>query len=102
MVTSEAFEDPQSLGLRTEVSGEMLQSSSTSEMIFGVRALLAHVSRRTTLEPGDVLLTGTPWSTGGFRIPQRFPKPGDIVRCSIDGIGTLTNPVTTAAALQGR
>lgn len=99
MVTRDEIPDPQRLALRTEISGAVLQDSSTSEMIFTVPRLLAHVSQRTTLEPGDVLLTGTPWGTGGFRDPQRFLVPGDVVSCTIEGIGTLTNPVVTAPAL---
>lgn len=99
MVTTDEIPDPQQLALRTEVSGAVLQDSSTSEMIFPVSQLLAHVSRRTTLEPGDLLLTGTPWGTGGFRDPQRFLVPGDVVSCTIGGIGTLTNPVVAAPAV---
>jgi 2-keto-4-pentenoate hydratase/2-oxohepta-3-ene-1,7-dioic acid hydratase in catechol pathway len=102
MVTPDEIPDPQRLTLRTEVSGTVLQDSSTSEMIFSVAQLLTHVSQRTTLEPGDLLLTGTPWGTGGFRHPQRFLIPGDVVSCTIEGVGTLTNPVVAAPALPRR
>lgn len=102
MVTADEIPDPQQLSLRTEISGALLQDSSTSEMIFSVAHLLAHVSQGTTLEPGDLLLTGTPWGTGGFRDPRRFLAPGDVVSCTIDGIGTLTNPVVAASEFPRR
>lgn len=100
MVTPDEIADPQQLAMRTEISGTVLQDSSTAEMIFSVAQLLAHVSQRTTLEPGDLLLTGTPWGTGGFRDPQRFLAPGDLVSCTIENIGTLTNTVVAAPALR--
>lgn len=102
LVTPDELGDPQALQLRTEISGTTLQDSSTSEMIFPVARLLSHVSQRTTLEPGDVLLTGTPWGTGAFRDPQRYLAPGDVVSCWIEGIGTLTNPVVHASAAARR
>lgn len=96
MVTADSVADPQALALRTEVSGELLQDSSTAEMLFPVRTLLAHVSRRTTLLPGDLILTGTPSGIGHVRLPPRYLNEGDVVRCSIEGIGTLSNPVIAA------
>ena len=93
LVTADEVPDPQALGLRTFVSGELLQDSNTSEMVFTVARLLAHVSQGTTLEPGDVLLTGTPFGVGHFRQPTRYLRPGDTVRCEIDGLGVLVNPV---------
>jgi 2-keto-4-pentenoate hydratase/2-oxohepta-3-ene-1,7-dioic acid hydratase in catechol pathway len=85
--------DPQSLGLRTRVNGETVQDSNTSEMVFGVADLLAFCSRGFTLEPGDVLLTGTPWGCGEFMDPKRSLQGGDVVEVEIDAIGTLRNPV---------
>ncbi len=92
-VTADEIPDPQDLALQTRLDGELLQDSSTNEMVFSVAELLAFVSRRTTLEPGDVLLTGTPHGCGAYREPQVFLRPGSTVECTIAGIGTLTNPV---------
>jgi 5-carboxymethyl-2-hydroxymuconate isomerase len=93
VVTPHDVPDPQTLALRTRVNGEIVQSSSTAEMLFGVRELIAFCSRSFTLLPGDVLLTGTPWGCGAFMDPPRFLASGDIVETEIDGLGTLRNPV---------
>lgn len=85
--------DPQALGLRTRVNGETVQDSSTSEMIFGVAEVLAFCSRSFTLDPGDVVITGTPWGCGEFMDPVRSLAHGDVVEVEIDGVGKLTNPV---------
>lgn len=92
-VTSDEIPEPQDLSLQTRLDGQLLQDSSTNEMVFSVAELLAFVSRRTTLEPGDILLTGTPHGCGAYREPQVFLRPGSTVECTIAGIGTLTNPV---------
>lgn len=91
IVTPDEIEDPQSLGLRTRVNGEMVQDSTTAEMVFGVRELIAFCSRSFTLNAGDVLLTGTPWGVGEFMDPRRSLSPGDVVECEIDGLGVLRN-----------
>jgi 2-keto-4-pentenoate hydratase/2-oxohepta-3-ene-1,7-dioic acid hydratase in catechol pathway len=96
VVTTDEIPDPQALALRTTVNGEVMQDSSTSEMVFGVAELLAFCSRSFTMEPGDVLLTGTPWGCGEFMDPPRSLRPGDVVEVSIEGIGTLSNPVVAA------
>ena len=93
LVTADEIADPQSLALQTRLDGELLQDSSTAEMVFSIAELLAFVSRRTTLEPGDILLTGTPHGCGAYRDPQVFLTPGSTVECTIEMIGTLTNPV---------
>lgn len=93
MVTADEVGDPQALGLRTRVNGETVQNSNTSEMLFGVIELLVHCSRSFTLEPGDVVLTGTPWGCGEFMEPRRCLRDGDVVEVEVDGIGTLRNPV---------
>ena len=79
--------------MRTRVNGETVQDSSTDEMVFGVAELLAFCSRSFTLEPGDVVLTGTPWGCGEFMDPQRSLAGGDVVEVEVDGIGTLRNEV---------
>jgi 2-keto-4-pentenoate hydratase/2-oxohepta-3-ene-1,7-dioic acid hydratase in catechol pathway len=93
LVTRDELPDPQSLTLQTRVSGEILQSASTKEMSFGVAELIEFASRITTLEPGDVLLTGTPAGVGKARKPPRWLRHGDVVDVAIEGIGVLRNPV---------
>ena len=70
-----------------------MQDSTTADMIFGVAELIAHISKVITLEPGDVILTGTPSGVGVFRDPPIFLEPGDRVRCEIEGIGSVENPI---------
>ena len=89
-------EDPQNLRLFTRVNGETVQDSNTSEMIFGVAELISFCSQNFTLEPGDVILTGTPWGCGEFMEPKRSLKAGDVVECEIEGVGVLRNPVVEA------
>ena len=93
VVTPDEVSDPQALTLCTRVNGDTVQSSSTQEMIFGVAELLSYCSRSFSLEPGDVVLTGTPWGCGGFATPPRFLRAGDVVECEVGGIGILRNPV---------
>jgi 2-keto-4-pentenoate hydratase/2-oxohepta-3-ene-1,7-dioic acid hydratase in catechol pathway len=85
--------DPQALRIRCVLNGETLQDSSTAEMVFSVAELIAYVSRGITLEPGDLLVTGTPAGVGFTRTPPIFLRPGDEVTVEIEGIGALTNPV---------
>lgn len=93
VVTRDEIPDPQTLRLRTRVNGESVQDSSTSEMVFSVAELLAYCSRCFTLDPGDVVLTGTPWGCGEFMEPARSLAVGDVVEVEIDRIGVLRNPV---------
>ena len=93
LVTSDEIPDPQTLGIRCLLNGETLQDANTAEMIFGVAHLISYFSRMITLEPGDVIASGTPAGVGMARNPQVFMKNGDVVTVEIDGIGTLTNPV---------
>lgn len=81
------------LPLETKVNGEVLQSSNTAELVFDVPALIAWISQGLTMEPGDVILTGTPSGVGAARTPPRWLKDGDIVEISIGGLGTLRNPI---------
>ncbi|MDT4939471.1 MAG: hypothetical protein QOG80_3142 [Pseudonocardiales bacterium] len=94
VVTIDEFDDLQNLALGTRVNGEKVQDSSTSEMIFPVAELIAFCSRSFTLEPGDVLLTGTPWGCGEFMDPKRSLAPGDVVEVEVETIGTLRNAVS--------
>jgi 2-keto-4-pentenoate hydratase/2-oxohepta-3-ene-1,7-dioic acid hydratase in catechol pathway len=93
LVTSDEVPDPQALAIRLSVDGEVLQSSSTAGMIFPVPRLVAHLSAVMTLEPGDVVSTGTPAGVGFVRRPPRFLRPGQTVRIEIEGLGVLENPV---------
>jgi len=93
MVPRDEVVDPHALGIRAIVSGEVLQDSTTANLIFGVDDVIAHASQTMTLEPGDLILTGTPAGVGVFRDPQRLLRPGDEVTIEIESIGSLTNPV---------
>ncbi|HXF97403.1 MAG TPA: fumarylacetoacetate hydrolase family protein [Gaiellaceae bacterium] len=93
LVPKEEIPDPHALRIRAIVSGEVLQDSTTANLIFGVDEIISHVSQTVTLEPGDLILTGTPAGVGIFRKPQRLLRPGDEVTIEIEGIGALTNPV---------
>lgn len=96
VVTPDEIPDPQVLALHTRVNGEVMQDSSTAEMIFGVAELLAFCSRNFRLEPGDLLLTGTPWGCGYFMDPRRTLEIGDVVECEVERIGMLRNTVAAA------
>jgi 2-keto-4-pentenoate hydratase/2-oxohepta-3-ene-1,7-dioic acid hydratase in catechol pathway len=91
LVTKDEIPDPQNLGIRCILNDETVQDSNTREMIFGVAHLVSYTSQAFTLEPGDVILTGTPHGTGAFRNPKLFMKNGDTVVIEIDGIGRLEN-----------
>jgi 2-keto-4-pentenoate hydratase/2-oxohepta-3-ene-1,7-dioic acid hydratase in catechol pathway len=93
LVPREQIEDPQRLGIRCILNGEAVQDSSTAQMIFSVAEIIAYVSQVITLEPGDLIATGTPAGVGVFRDPKVLLKDGDQVSIEIDGLGTLTNPV---------
>jgi 2-keto-4-pentenoate hydratase/2-oxohepta-3-ene-1,7-dioic acid hydratase in catechol pathway len=95
LVTPEEIPDPQALAIRCEVNGVELQSSSTAQMVFGVAELIASISRTMTLEPGDVIATGTPPGVGFARTPPVWLRDGDEVTIEIERIGRLTNPVRT-------
>jgi 2-keto-4-pentenoate hydratase/2-oxohepta-3-ene-1,7-dioic acid hydratase in catechol pathway len=93
VVTRDEIADPQRLGVRSSVNGETWQDSSTSEMVFDVATLVAFASRTITLEPGDLIATGTPAGVGHFQDPPRYLHDGDVMRCEIDGIGAIENRV---------
>uniref|UniRef100_A0A670IPJ7 Fumarylacetoacetate hydrolase domain containing 2A n=1 Tax=Podarcis muralis TaxID=64176 RepID=A0A670IPJ7_PODMU len=93
LVTKDSISDPHNLGIRCRVNGELVQNSSTSQLIFKTEALVAWVSKFVTLYPGDVFLTGTPPGVGVFQKPPIFLKRGDEVQCEIDELGTIRNKV---------
>jgi acylpyruvate hydrolase len=90
MVTADAF-DPAAATLRTTVNGQVMQEHSTGDLLFTPEHLIAYLSTMLPLNPGDVILTGTPGGVGRARDPQVFLSPGDVVEIEIEGIGTLTN-----------
>jgi 2-keto-4-pentenoate hydratase/2-oxohepta-3-ene-1,7-dioic acid hydratase in catechol pathway len=96
LVSADEVPDPQALAIRALVNGEALQDSSTSNMVFSVAQIIAHISQAITLEPGDLIATGTPAGVGAFRDPQVWLRPGDEVTIEIEGVGALTNPVRAA------
>jgi 2,4-didehydro-3-deoxy-L-rhamnonate hydrolase len=93
LVPAAEISDPHDLSIQAIVSGEVLQDSSTANLIFGIDEIISYASRTMTLEPGDLILTGTPAGVGVFRDPQRLLRPGDEVTVAIEGVGSLTNPV---------
>ena len=96
VVPKEFVKDPQKLGIRFTLNGQLMQDASTASMIHDVYELVAYASHVTTLRPGDVIATGTPPGVGSGRTPPVFLKPGDQTTCSYEGIGTLRNPVAAA------
>lgn len=96
LVTADDNIDPHNLPIRAVVNGEVLQNSNTNQFIFTIPQAVAYISRIITLEPGDVLFTGTPPGVGFARKPPVFLKAGDEVEIQIDGIGSLKNPVQAA------
>jgi 2-keto-4-pentenoate hydratase/2-oxohepta-3-ene-1,7-dioic acid hydratase in catechol pathway len=96
IVTPDEFGDPQRKRLVARINGETMQDSSTAEMIFSVAEVVSFLSHACTLEPGDLILTGTPWGVGAFRAPPVFLSPGDAVEIEVEGVGVLANPVTGA------
>ena len=97
IVTADEIPDPQNLAISLVLSGEVLQDSNTRELIFPVSRLIAFLSSVFTLEPGDVISTGTPAGVGFARKPPRWLKPGDEVTVRVEGLGELTNPVVAEA-----
>ena len=94
LVTADEIPDPNALDIRTTLNGQTVQSANTSDMIFDVRTLIEFLSADCTLEPGSVILTGTPSGVGAARKPPLWMQPGDEVCVEIQGIGTLRNPLS--------
>jgi 2-keto-4-pentenoate hydratase/2-oxohepta-3-ene-1,7-dioic acid hydratase in catechol pathway len=93
IVTADEIADPHALQIGLSIDGEMLQNSNTRELVFGIPELIEHLSSITPLLPGDIVSTGTPPGVGLGRNPKRWLKPGETVTVSIEGLGSLTNPV---------
>jgi 2-keto-4-pentenoate hydratase/2-oxohepta-3-ene-1,7-dioic acid hydratase in catechol pathway len=98
IVPKEFVKDPQQLRVQFSLSGTLMQDSTTARMIHNVFELLQYASNILTLQPGDVISTGSPAGVGSARNPPIFMRPGDVAVCAIDGIGTLRNPVAAAEA----
>ena len=97
IVTADEIADPHALKLRCLVNGEVRQESDTSQMVHNIWQQIAYLSTAFTLESGDLLATGTPSGVGIAMQPPQFLKPGDVVRCEIDGIGAIENRVVDAS-----
>ncbi|MFZ4479077.1 MAG: fumarylacetoacetate hydrolase family protein [Rhodoferax sp.] len=95
LVTVDEFEWGKPLKMRTLVNGEVRQSDDTDDLVFGVEQLVSYISQAMTLFPGDVIATGSPAGVANFMKPPGFLKPGDVVRCEIEKIGFIENPVVT-------
>ena len=96
LVPASEVPDPQALRIRAILNGRTLQDSNTRQMIFSVAEVIAFISQAITLEPGDLILTGTPAGVGFARKPPIYLRPGDEITIEIDGVGALTNPVRSA------
>jgi 2-keto-4-pentenoate hydratase/2-oxohepta-3-ene-1,7-dioic acid hydratase in catechol pathway len=100
LVTADEVPDPGALAIQTRVNGEVVQRSSTADMIFSPGEIVAYISGVATLRPGDVIATGTPEGVGFHRRPPRLLGPGDVVEVEIDGLGVLRNPIIAAQAAE--
>ncbi len=93
LTTADEVPDPQNLGIRTWVNGELRQDSNTSNLVFGIDELIAFLSQTCTLRPGDLILTGTPGGVGQGMDPPRYLQSTDLIRIEIDGLGAIEHPV---------
>ncbi len=93
LVTADEVREPHNLGIRLRLNGQTMQDSNTGQMVFDAAALVAYISQVVTLQPGDLIFTGTPPGVGIARTPPVFLKGGDRVEVEIDGLGVLGNPV---------
>jgi acylpyruvate hydrolase len=93
VTTADEVPDPRALRLRTWVNGEPRQDAGTADLIFGPQELVDFLRETCTLEPGDLILTGTPAGVGMAMDPRRFLEPGDVVRIEISGLGTIEHPI---------
>ncbi len=93
MTTADEIADPENLALRTWVNGELRQDASTSDLVFSIPQLIAFIAETITLEPGDLILTGTPSGVGMALDPPSFLEPGDVVRIEIEGLGRIEHGI---------
>jgi 2-keto-4-pentenoate hydratase/2-oxohepta-3-ene-1,7-dioic acid hydratase in catechol pathway len=94
IVTVDEVTDPHNLRIQLRLNGQTMQDSTTAQLVFGVDALVAFLSETVTLEPGDVVATGTPPGVGFARKPPVYLKDGDVMEVEVQGLGVLRNPVT--------
>jgi 2-keto-4-pentenoate hydratase/2-oxohepta-3-ene-1,7-dioic acid hydratase in catechol pathway len=99
LVTADEIADPHDLGIRCWVDGALMQDSTTALMIHRIPKLIAHLSDAFTLHTGDLIATGTPAGVGAFRDPPVFLRPGDVVRCEVEGVGSVESPVRAGAGM---
>lgn len=97
ITTADEIADPHALGLRCFVNGEKRQDSNTKHLVFNLWDQIAHLSQAMTLEPGDLIFTGTPAGVGAAMNPRQFLKPGNVVRCEIDGLGAIEAAMVASA-----
>jgi 2-keto-4-pentenoate hydratase/2-oxohepta-3-ene-1,7-dioic acid hydratase in catechol pathway len=97
ITTADEVADPHALAIRGLVNGEVRQDSNTRHLVFNVFDQIAHLSEAMTLEPGDLIYTGTPGGVGAAMKPMRFLKAGDLVRVEIEGLGAIENPCADEA-----
>ena len=97
ITTADEVPDPERLRITSHVNGEPRQDSTTSDLIFGPRAIVAFISETCTLEPGDIILTGTPSGVGMGMDPPRWLDPGDVVRIEVESLGAIEHPIVAGA-----
>ena len=98
ITTRDEVPDPQALRVRTWVNGELRQDGNTRDMVFPVAELVSRCSHAFTLDPGDVITTGTPAGVGTARTPPAYLRPGDVVRVEVGDLGVIEHPVIAGAA----
>lgn len=102
LITKDEIPNPHTLDIELKLGDEVMQRSNTKELIFTIEKLISYISEAITLEPGDIIATGTPGGVGLAREPQRFLQPGDVVKVKIEGVGEIVNPVIAENDLKSR
>jgi len=93
ITTADEIPEPENLAIRSHVNGELRQDSTTADLVFGPRALADFIAETCTLEPGDLILTGTPQGVGQAMDPPQFLRSGDVVRCEVEGLGVIEHAI---------